>query len=98
MNFTIAFFVGSATFVLMMLLKIPIKHLTAYFADRADFEMRDVLYKRYNIVLQILTMALAYIIYMFVLKWLGDDHFKLCCSMKAGVIAIALYSVYERFL
>ncbi len=98
MNFTIAFFVGSATFVLMMVLKIPIKRLTRYLADRADYVDSDVLYKRYNIILQILTMALACLIYMLVLRWLGDDHFKLCCSLKAGVIAMALYAVYERFL
>lgn len=98
MNFTIAFFVGSATFVLMMVLKIPIKRLTRYLADRANYAESDTLYKRYNIILQVLTMVLACVIYMLVLKWLGEDHFKLCCSLKAGVIAIALYAVYERFL
>lgn len=97
MNYAIAFFVGCSTFVIMMLVKIPVKKLTRYLADRNNYE-DDKLYKRYNIVLQLLTIIIACVIYMAVLSYLGDDHVKLCCAMKAGVIAIALYAVFERFL
>lgn len=98
MNFAISFFVGSVTFVLMMLVKIPVKKATRLLARRAEENRQEILRKRYNLILMVLTMVLACIIYTFVLRWLGDTHFKLCCTMKAGVIAMALYAVYERFL
>jgi len=25
------------------------------------------------------------------------DHFKWCCSLKAGAVAIAIYAVYEQW-
>lgn len=99
MNFTIAFFVGCITLAVMMLVKIPIKYLTRELAERSFGEKdSDVLYKRYNLVVIVLVFVMAIVIYYFVLQWLGESHFKLCCSMKAGIISLALYSVFERFL
>ncbi|MBE5873470.1 MAG: hypothetical protein E7287_03580 [Lachnospiraceae bacterium] len=99
MNFTIAFFIGCITLVLMLLIKIPVKTVTKRLADESfDERGNDIRYKRYNMILFILVFVVACVIYYLVLLWLGDDHFKFCCSLKAGIIAIALYSVFERFL
>lgn len=99
MNITIAFFVGCITFVLMMVLKIPVKKLTAFLADKIepDEEEGYILYKRLNGAIILLTIMVATICYYFVLGWLEIEHFKLCCSLKAGIIAIALYALYEQW-
>ena len=99
MNFTIVFFVGCVTLALMMLIKIPVKMITGRLANRSFEEGKnEVLYKRLNLVIFVLVFVLACVIYYLVLQWLGETHFKFCCSLKAGVIAIALYSVFERFM
>ena len=99
MNFTIAFFVGCITLALMMLIKLPVKAITRRLADDSSDERgNDIRYKRYNMILFVLVFVVACILYYFVLQWLGETHFKFCCSLKAGVIAIALYSVFERFI
>ncbi len=99
MNITIAFFVGCITFVLMMLIKIPVKKITFFLAGRLedDEDDRFVLYKHLNGVIILLTIMVAAVCYYFVLGWLGEEHFKACCSLKAGVIAIALYALYEQW-
>lgn len=98
MNSVISFFVGSVTFVLMMLIKIPVKKVTGALSKRVDEERREIVRKRLNIVLVVIVMLLACLIYVLVLRMLRDNHFKLCYALKAGVIAMALYAVYERFL
>lgn len=99
MNIAIAFLVGCITFVLMMILKIPIKWLTAYVADKMkpDVEEGYILYKRLNTAIIFLTIIVATIGYYFVFGLIGIGHFKLCCSLKAGVIAVALYAVFEQW-
>lgn len=99
MNMAIAFFTGCVTFVLMLVIKIPIKKLTYRFADRvtSDEESQHVLYKRCNVVIILITMVVAIICYYLVLQVLGEDHFKVCCSIKAGAIAIALYAAFEQW-
>lgn len=98
MNIAIAFFVGSLTFVLMMGIKIPIKKLTRAIARQIEEneETSYILYKRLNIVVIIVVMLVAVICYYFVLQWLGETHFKFCCALKAGAIAMALYAFYEQ--
>ena len=100
MNMSIVFFVGCITFVLMMFIKKPIKKLNsglALKATKADVE-RIVLYKRLNVVIIFVTMMLSMVCYYFVLKLLGEGHFKMCCSIKAGAIAVALYMVFEQWI
>lgn len=98
MSITIAFFVGCITFVLMMIIKIPVKKMMYILADKIEDDEDDcyILYKRLNGVIILLTIMVAVICYYFVLQWLGEDHFKFCCSLKAGLIAVALYAVYEQ--
>ncbi len=99
MNFTIAFFVGCMTLALMMLIKIPIKAITEKLADRTfSEEDNHIINRRYNLIIILMVFVVACIIYYFVLSWLGDDHFKFCCSLKAGCIAVALYAAFERFI
>lgn len=98
-NSIIAFFVGSVTFVLMMGIKIPIKKVTRILSLRqVDYEgYRETYRKRLNLSIIVITFIVAIVCYYFVLLWLGDDHFKLCCSFKAGAIATALYVLYEQW-
>ena len=100
MNMSISFFVGCITFVLMMFIKIPIKKLNSNLAvktAKADVE-RILLYKRLNVIIIFVTMMLSMICYYFVLNLLGEGHFKMCCSIKAGTIAVALYMVFEQWI
>lgn len=99
MNAAIAFFVGCVTFVLMMVIKIPIKKLIFALVERTEYDKRRryVLYKRWNTLLLGVTMLVAAVCYFYVGTWLELDHFKWCCSLKAGAIAIALYAVYEQW-
>ena len=99
MNTAIAFFVGCLTFVLMMVIKIPIKKLILALVERTDHDedRQYVLYKRWNTVLLLVTVLVAAVCYFCVALLLEIDHFKWCCSLKAGAIAIALYAVYEQW-
>lgn len=100
MNMAIAFFVGCITFVLMMIIKIPVKKITAILAEnRAENPQHEyILYKRYNIVIMLLTMIMAMLCYYWVLQVLEIEHIKWCCSLKAGAIAMAIYTVFEQFV
>lgn len=99
MNSAIAFFVGCVTFVLMMVIKIPIKRLILVAVKQTEYEedRQFVLYKRWNTVLLLVTLLVSAVVYYFVGAFLEIDHFKWCCSIKAGAIAIALYAVYEQW-
>lgn len=100
MNMAIAFFVGCITFVLMMIIKIPVKKITAILAanQAENQEQEYILYKRYNVVVMFLTMAIAMLCYYWVLQVLEIEHIKWCCSLKAGAIAMAIYTIFERFV
>lgn len=99
MNMAISFFVGCVTFVLMMFVKIPVKKMTLELAEkvRNNEEEKLLLYKRLNVIVIFVTMMLSMICYYFVLDILGEGHFKMCCSLKAGAIAVALYMVFEQW-
>lgn len=96
---SIAFFVGCVTFVLMLFIKVPLKKMSAYIADRIgkNDEEKQVLCKRLHISILFFTMLVSMIIYYFVLIFLGETHFKMCCSLKAGTIAVALYMIFEQW-
>ncbi len=99
MNIAIAFLAGCVTFVLMMFIKIPIKILTGKLADRIGYDEDDchVLYKRLNGVIILMAIIVATMCYYVMYCVLEVGHFKLCCSLKAGMIAIALYAAYEQW-
>lgn len=99
MNGAISFFVGCITFVLMMVIKIPIKRLVLSVVEQRIYEEEEqyVWYKRWNTVLLLVTLLVSAVVYYFVGAFLEIDHFKWCCSIKAGAIAIALYAVYEQW-
>ena len=99
MNSAIAFFVGCLTFVLMMVIKIPIKKLIWILVEQMEYDedRRYVLYKRLNAVLLLVVLLVAAVCYFYVGMLLEIDHFKWCCSFKAGAIAIAFYAVYEQW-
>ena len=99
MNMAIAFFVGCVTFVLMMIIKIPIKKIIFSVVECVvdDEDRQYILYKRWNTILFFVTLLVAAVCYCYVAVVLKIDHFKWCCSVKAGAIAIALYAVYEQW-
>lgn len=98
MNDAVTFFVGCFTFVIVMILKIPVKKITWHLAQRNTLD-RDacyIRYKRYNAVLFLLVAAVAVGAYYVLYRLVNLDHFKLCCTLKAGALAIALYAVYDQ--
>lgn len=99
MNSAISFFVGCLTLVLMMIIKIPIKKMLFRLAQeiRKEEKQQQIMYKRLNSILIVCVMLVAVVCYYLVLRVLGEEHFKLCCSMKAGAIAVALYAVLEQW-
>lgn len=100
MNMAIAFFVGCITFVLMMIIKIPVKKITAVIAENhaENAEHEYLLYKRYNVVIIFLTMVISMLCYYCVIQVLEIEHIKWCCSLKAGAIAIAIYVIFEQLV
>ena len=98
MNAAISFFVGCITFVLMMVIKVPIKRIIRSLVEcYVQEEKQYVMYKRWNTILFGVAILIAAICYFYVAIVLGIDHFKWCCSVKAGAVAIALYAVYEQW-
>ncbi len=97
MNMAISFFVGCITFVLVMLIKLPIKKITAAVASHIAIndEQEYLLYKRFNIVIMLLAMLIAVVSYYSIIQVMGLEHIKWCCSLKAGAISVALYAIYE---
>ena len=99
MNMAISFFVGCVTFVLMMFVKLPIKKMNYKLACKVvdSEEEKQILYKKLNVIIIFIAMMLSMVCYYFVLKMLGGTHFKMCCSVKAGAIAVALYMIFEQW-
>ena len=99
MNSTISFFVGCLTFTLMMVIKIPIKKMILSLVEQCveEEERQYVIYKRWNAILFFVTMLVAAVCYYYVGRVLEVDHYKWCCTLKAGTIAIAFNVVYEQW-
>lgn len=99
MNSAISFFVGCLTLVLMMIIKIPIKKMVFKLSWEISKEekQQQMVYKRLNSILIVCVMLVSVVCYYLVLMVLGEEHFKLCCSMKAGAIAVVLYAVLEQW-
>ena len=82
-----------------MILKIPVKKLTWKLAKRYGGAQEDCYcrYRRYNSVLFLLVTVVAVGAYYVLYRLLELDHFKLCCTLKAGAMAIAFYDIYEQW-
>ena len=93
------FLIGGVTFALMLLIKIPIKKCTWDLADRwaVDDEDQRKLFHRLNLILVVFAVLVAVVLYCFILIWMGDSHFKFCCSLKGAAIAMAFYAIFEQW-
>ena len=92
MNDAVTFLVGCFTFLLIKFLKIPFKRLN-WKLSRGNYQR----YRRYNVVIFLLVMVVSVGAYYLLYRLVELDHFKLCCTLKAGAMAVAIYAVYEQW-
>lgn len=92
MNDAVTFLVGCFTFLAVNQLKRPIKVWNWKLA-KGDY----CRYRRLNMVIFLLVMAVAVSSYYILYRLVNLDHFKLCCTLKAGAMAVAIYAVYEQW-
>ena len=95
----LAVLVALFVFFLMFLLKIPMKRWSWRIAEdrhRGNEGRAYALYRRLNVSVIIMTVLLSVLIYYLICLW-GGLHHKLCCSFKAGVLALALYALYDQW-
>ena len=99
MNMAIAFFSGCMTFVLMMVIKIPIKKLNLWLSERycEEDNRQQLLYKRLNVSVMAVTMLVSMLCFYFVSRMFAFSNIKWCCAMKGGAIAIALHAIYAQW-
>ena len=100
MDMAIAFFGGCMTFVLMMVIKVPIKKLNRWIAEQffEDDDEQRLLYKRLNVSIMVVTMLLSMLCYYVVAGMVFEvSNLKWCCAMKGGAIAIALHAMYAQW-
>lgn len=98
MNMALAFFCGCTTFVLMMIIKIPIKKLNKVIAERFCAEEEKAhTYKRLNVSIMFIALLLSMICYYIIAETIGISNIKWCCAMKGGAIAIALHALYSQW-
>lgn len=98
-NYTIAAICGLATFLLMLVIKIPVKIITRKIAetrDGSDYDRR-VLNKRLNLIIIVLTFLLGFILFWESNNLLKIEHFSMSHAIEAGAFAIAYYALFERF-
>lgn len=98
MNSTIVVWDGIITFVIMLFLKIPVKKCTYYIAKTfaGDSKRQYKLYRRANFAVIVLVFLVSLLVYSLLLLWLESAHFKLCCSMKLGAVAMSIYALFEQ--
>ena len=98
MNMAIAFFSGCMTFVLMMVVKLPIKKMNKMLAKCfcEEEDRRLLLYKRLNVSIMVVAMFLSMVCYYVVAEMIVVSNIKWCCAMKGGAIAIALHAIYAQ--
>lgn len=89
---------GLATFLVMFLCKIPIKKFSRRRSGMGNRTGREryAAYRRWNLGIIAAVFLISAAAYYAACR-LGGIHHKLCCSFKAGVIALALYAVYDQF-
>lgn len=98
MNMAIAFFSGCMTFVLMMVIKMPIKKVNQMVAGALCEEERErrFLYKRLNVSVMVVAVLVSMLCYYIVAELFMVSNIKWCCAMKGGAIAIALHALYSQ--
>ena len=92
MNDAVTFLVGCFTFLAVNILKKPIKKW-----NRKRAGGNDPQYRRRNMLIFLLVMAVSVGSYYVLYRLVELDHFKLCCTLKAGAMAVAIYAVYEQW-
>ena len=92
MNDKVTFLVGCFTFLTVNFLKRPLKKCNWKLSQG---NMKQ--YKRRNILIFLLVMAVSVGSYYALYRLVALDHFKLCCTLKAGAMAVAIYAVYEQW-
>lgn len=97
MHNAVTFLSGCFTFLAVQYLKAPIKKASWRRACRGGEQGRYGRYRRYNFMIFFLVTAVAMGAYSALYHLVGLDHFKLCCTLKAGAMAVALYAVYEQW-
>ena len=100
MNMAIAFFSGCMTFVLVMVIKIPLKRMNRWVVVHF-FEENDepeLLCKRFNVSIMVVAMLLSMLSYCIIGGMIFEmSNLKWCCAMKGGAIAIALHAIYAQW-
>lgn len=98
MNMAMAFFSGCMTFVLMMVIKLPIKKINMALAERFCEEEEEIylLYKRLNVSIMAVAMLVSIACYYVVAEMMFVSNIKWCCAMKGGAIAIAMHAIYAQ--
>jgi len=98
MNMAIGFFSGCMTFVLMMVIKLPIKKVNRAIAEHfcEEEDEKTLLYKRLNVSIMAVTILVSMVCYYVVAETMMVSNIKWCCAMKGGAIAIALHAIYAQ--
>ena len=86
------------TFVLMMVIKLPIKKVNKVIAERfcEEEDKKTLLYKRLNVSIMAVTVLVSMMCYYMVAEMMMVSNIKWCCAMKGGAIAIALHAIYAQ--
>lgn len=87
--------VGIQVFLLLFLIKIPVKWFHEKIVVRSRKIDKGRLFRRLNFTLILWVVFLSVSIYFWICLKLGIHH-KLCCSFKSVAIALTLYAIYEQ--
>lgn len=91
--------IGILVFGMTFLIKIPIKNVTRYMAYRKKDEIGEAnchaRYRRMNLVILLAVFLLSIMLNLLFCVMLGNHH-KLCFALKAAMVAICMYSIYEQ--
>lgn len=100
MNRAIIFCVGCFTFVVMFLIKYPIKKMSKSISVSLgyDGEAGEILRRRLNILVIFFVLLTALASYHQILLWMNETHVKLCCALKGAALAMAFYAIFEQWI
>ena len=91
--------IGICVFGITFLVKTPVKNVTRYLAYRKVEERGEeycyARYRKLNLVILLVVLLLSVTLNLMFCVILGNHH-KLCFALKATMVAICLYSVYEQ--
>lgn len=100
MNRAIIFCVGCFTFVVMFLIKYPIKKMSKSIAVSMGFdkESEEALRRRLNLLVIFFVLLVALASYHQILQWMNETHVKLCCALKGAALSMAFYAIFEQWM